>query len=167
MKLGCFAALCCAIIALIGAVLVYWDLQDGYFNTKVLALPIITGTLAVTLLLFPGGSTTFKQAALDDDSQGVARWSSAVPRSHSRAWVLTLGLSAYLTMGAEQYLQGEVFLRWVISSQLWRLLCWHCCSCAGGFGAEDRYITLPSTPPFQFRCAPLWPGYAGPEGSWR
>jgi hypothetical protein len=109
MKLGHFAALCCAVIALIGAALLYWDLQDGYFNTKVLALPIITGTLAVTLLLFPGGSTKFKQAALDHDSQRVTKWSGAILSSHRRAWVLALGLSAYLTMGAEQYLQGKDF----------------------------------------------------------
>lgn len=129
MKLGHFGALCCAVIALLSAGVLYWDLQDGYFSTMLLALPIITGTLTVALLLLPGGPVTFQEAARDPGTERAGRWLASIPPLHRRAWLVAVGLSYYLTLGTSEYLQGKDFfslgeqlLVLVVGGILWLVL---------------------------------------------
>lgn len=109
MKMGHFGALCCAIIALLGAGFVYWDLQDGYFSRMLLFLPVITGLLAVALLLFPGGPVTFQALARDPGTTEAARWLTGIPPLHRRAWVVAVCLSYYVSQGVSDFLEGKDF----------------------------------------------------------
>ena len=120
MKLGHFAALCCLVFALLGAGFSYWDMQDGYYSTKLLFLPILTGLMSVALLLFPGGGTTFQQAARPDSAHTFEEWKAGTPPLHRRAWLLTAGLAIYLSLWAQKWLAGEAFF--TVSEQLGLLL---------------------------------------------
>lgn len=111
MKLGYAGALCCAVVALLGAGLVYWDLQDDTFMPQLLVIPIMPAMLGLALLLFPGGPTTLQQG-LEHNPNFIAQWRQQVPRLHARMWVLSLALSLYLSMYASFYLQGKDFFEW-------------------------------------------------------
>ena len=109
MKLGHFVALCCFALALLGAAFVYWDLQDGYYSSKLLMLPIMTGMMGVALLLFPGGPTTFREAAQPNSVHTFHEWKHFTPRLHRRVWLVTAGLAFYLSHWADNYLEGKAF----------------------------------------------------------
>lgn len=97
MKLGHFVALCCFVIALVSAGFSYWDMQDGYYSTRLLYLPIFTGMMGVALLLFPGGRTTFREAAQPNSAHTLQEWKHDTPPLHRRVWLLTAVLSLYLS----------------------------------------------------------------------
>lgn len=120
MKIGHFGALCCAGVALVSAGFSYWDMQDGYFSTKLLFIPIMTGIMALTLAVFPGAPYRLRDAAQEPGGEVVNHWNQGTPRLHRRAWLVAGGLSIYIALGVSSYLQGENFFS--LSNQICTLL---------------------------------------------
>ena len=109
MKLGHFAALLCFVVALVFGGFSYWDMQDGYYSTRLLFMPIFAGLMAVALLLFPGGHTTFQEAAQPGSAHRFGEWTRSTPPLHRRVWLLTAGLAIYVSMWAQSWLADEPF----------------------------------------------------------
>ncbi len=117
MRFGHAIALCLLALALVGTGLVYWDLQDGNFSTSLLFLPILTGTMAVALLLFPGSGPGTAGAVIRDPGTAQAgSWIRGIPVLHRRAWVMAAWLAIYLEFWARRYLEGTPFF--TLSEQL-------------------------------------------------
>ena len=109
MRLGHFAALICFVLTLVFGGLSYWDMQDGYFSTKLLFLPIFMAVMGVALLLFPGGRITFREAAAPDSAHTFQEWKHGTPPLHRRVWLGAAVLSIYLSLWAQKWLAGEAF----------------------------------------------------------
>lgn len=116
MRFGYVLALCFLGLALVGAGLVYWDLQDGKFSTDLLFLPIFTGTMAVAFLLFPGGPVAAAAVIRDPGTEQAFRWLRSVPLLHRRAWLVAAGLAIYFSFWVRKYLEGKPFF--ALSEQL-------------------------------------------------
>ena len=96
-----------AVLSVVFAALSYWDLQDGDFYERGIMMPILMGVMAVFLLLFPGGKTTF--VAIAGEGDGFSRWLGEIPAWHKKAWLGGFLLSFYLGEWASHYLQGQDF----------------------------------------------------------
>lgn len=109
MKLGHFVAIVLACLTLVFGALAYWDLQDTTFSSRSVFAPIVTGVEAIAFLLFPGGKTTFQQAALSKETDRIGPWLDETPLLHKRIWLGGFALSIYLSLWEKDFLQGNDF----------------------------------------------------------
>ena len=109
MKVGYCIALGLAILAVLGAALLYGDVRDGEFDTRGVYLAVAGGVLAVVLGLVPGAPVVFRRYA---PPGAVAQWLRETPVGARRTWAGGYVLALALANGTSNYLQGQPFLGW-------------------------------------------------------
>ncbi|MDQ2769478.1 MAG: hypothetical protein M3Y54_03140 [Bacteroidota bacterium] len=109
MKFGYCVALGLAGLAVLGAVLLYWDVQDGEYDARGVYLAVGGGVLAAVLGLVPGAPVVFRRYAPPGT---LAQWLHETPAGPRRVWAGGFVLALALANGSSNYLQGQPFLGW-------------------------------------------------------